>query len=74
MIQIEDYDMPITVAEKLVSGTKEVTLTPIAETIRRAIVGEELGDKTTGDMFDLEENKEIADYLMVYYQAHQNGD
>lgn len=74
MIQIEDYDMPITVAEKLVSGTKEVALTPIAETIRRAIVGEELGDKTTGDMFDLEENKEIADYLMVYYQAHQNGD
>lgn len=26
------------------------------------------------DMFDREEIKEIADYLMVYYNAHPNGD
>lgn len=74
MIQIEDYDMPITVAEKIVSGTKEVTLPPMMNTLRRAVVGEELGDKTTEDMFDLEEIKEIADYLVVYYEAHKNGD
>lgn len=74
MIQIEDYDMPITVAEKIVSGTKEVTLTPMMKNLRRAITGEEPSDKTTEDMFGLEELKEIADYLMVYYQAHQNSD
>ena len=74
MIQIEDYDMPITVAEKIISGTKEVTLTPMMKTLRRAVVGEEPGDKTTEDMFDIEEIKEIAGYLMVYYEAHQNGD
>jgi len=74
MIQIEDYDMPITVAEKIVSGTKEVTLTPMMQTIRTAVTGEDLGDKNTEDMFELEEIKEIAEYLLVYYEAHQNGD
>lgn len=74
MIQIEDYDMPITVAEKIVSGVKEVTLTPIMKHLRTAVTGEEPGDKTVEDMFDLEEIKEIAGYLMVYYEAHQNGD
>lgn len=74
MIQIENYDLPIQVAEKIISGTKEVTLTPIMQSLRKAVVGEEVGDKATEDMFDLEEIKEIADYLMVYYQAHKNGD
>lgn len=74
MIQIEDYDMPITVAEKIISGTKEVTLTPMIKALRTAVTGEEPGDKTTEDMFDLEEIKEIAGYLMVYYNTHQNGD
>lgn len=74
MIQIEDYDLPIIVAEKIISGTKEVTLTPIMKTLRTAVTGEEPGDKTTEDMFDLEEIKEIADYLIVYYEAHKNGD
>lgn len=74
MIQIEDYDMPITVAEKIISGTKEVTLTPMMKTLRTAVTGEEPSDKTTEDMFDLEEVKEIADYLLVYYESHQNGD
>lgn len=74
MIQIEDYDMPITVAEKIISGTKEVTLTPMIKTLRIIVTGEEPGDKTTEDMFNLEEIKEIADYLTVYYNTHQNGD
>ena len=74
MIQIEDYDMPITVAEKIISGTKEVTLTPIMKTLRNAVTGEEPSDKATEDMFDLEEIKEIAGYLLVYYESHQNGD
>lgn len=75
MIQIDDFDLPIQVAEKIIGSTKEVTLTPMMKVIRKAVIGEkDEGDKTTVDMFDLEEIKEIADYLIVYYEAHKNGD
>lgn len=74
MIEINDYDMPINVAEKIISGTKEVILTPLMKTLRKGLVGEEVGDKSTEDMFDLEEIKEIADYLLVYYNSHLQGD
>ena len=60
MIQINDNDLPITVAEKIINGTKPYNPDENASDIR--------------DMFDIKEIKEIADYLMVYYQAHQNGD
>lgn len=71
MIQINDDDLPITVAEKIINGTKPNDL---SETMRKAT--EKLfGVKAdTQDMFTLEEIKEIADYLTVYYQAHINGD
>ena len=76
MIQIDDYDSPIQVAEKIISGTKEITLSPLMKSLRKAVVGESIGDndKSVVDMFELEEIKEIADYLMVYYQAHINED
>ena len=69
MIQIEDYDLPITVSQKIINGTKEVGFTPII----KAVTG--IGEAVcTCDMFELEEIKEIADYLMVYYNAHKDGD
>lgn len=74
MIQIDDYDLPIEVAEKIISSTKEVTLTPMMKAIRKAVTGEDEGDKTTEDMFSLEEIEEIAGYLMVYVNSHKNGD
>ena len=75
MIQINDFDLPIQVAEKIIGSTKEVTLTPLMKVIRKVAIGEkDEGDKTTVDMFSLEEIKEIADYLIVYYEAHKNGD
>lgn len=76
MIQIDDFDLPIQVAEKIISGTKEITLSPLMKSIRKAVVGESVGDdnKSVADMFELEEIKEIADYLIVYYQSHINGD
>ena len=76
MIQIDDFDLPIQVAEKIISGTKEITLSPMMMSLRKAVVGESIGDsdKSVADMFELEEIKEIADYLTVYYQAHINGD
>lgn len=73
MIQINDNDLPIQVAEKIVSGTKPYNPTPFAKALASAITGQEHAGETQ-DMFDLEEIKEIADYLMVYYNAHANGD
>lgn len=75
MIQIEDYYLPIQVAEKIINGTKEVTASVLDKAICRALGNtNETIETVHRDMFDLEEIKEIADYLMVYYQAHQNSD
>ena len=74
MIQIEDNDMPIQVAEKIISGTKEKQTTSLDKVAYKAFAGKEIGDTIPVDMFDLEEIKEIADYLMVYYLSHMNGD
>lgn len=73
MIQINDNDLPITVAEKIISGTKLNTPSELMKSLAKAVTGDEHACDTV-DMFDLEEIKEIADYLMVYYQSHQNGD
>ena len=73
MIQINDNDLPITVAEKIINGTKPYNPTDLIKTLTKIVIGDEHSCDTQ-DMFDIEEIKEIADYLMVYYQAHQNGD
>lgn len=73
MIEIEDNDLPITVAEKIINGTKPYNPSPAMKSITKAITGVEC-DCDTQDMFSLEEIKEIADYLMVYYNSHKNGD
>ena len=71
MITIRDNDLPITVAEKIINGRKPSDL---SEQMQRAI------DKMFGscsseqDMYRLDEIKEIADYLMVYYNNHLEGD
>ena len=69
MIQINDNDQPIEVAQKLVTGTKIVTLGPLSRSVRKAVTGED-SEEAEEDMFSLEEIKEIIDYLTVYYEAH----
>ena len=73
MIQIEDTDLPIDVAKKIVTGTKVINLSPVMKAARKAFTGNE-SDSGEYDMFELEEIKEIADYLLVYYNSHLNGD
>ena len=73
MIQINDNDLPIMVAEKIINGTKPYNPTDFIKTLTKVVAGDEHASDTQ-DMFDIEEIKEIADYLMVYYQSHQNGD
>lgn len=73
MIQIEDNDMPIDVAKKIITGTKVVSLSPLMKKVRTSLTGNE-EDECTYDMFEIEEIKEIADYLLVYYNSHPNSD
>jgi hypothetical protein len=73
MIQINDTDLPITVAEKIIKGTKPYNSTQFAKYLSKAITGDEHASENV-DMFDLDEIKEIADYLIVYYESHKNGD
>lgn len=73
MLKIEDSDMPIDVARKIITGTKIIELSPMMKNLRKAFTGNE-SDNGECDMFDLEEIKEIADYLYAYYNNHENGD
>lgn len=68
MIQINDDDLPITVAGKIINGVKPYNPTDFMKNLAKVVVGDEHANDTQ-DMFDIEEIKEIADHLMVYYQA-----
>ena len=74
MIEIDDFDLPIQAAEKIIGGTKEVPASMLDKAAYKAFTGKEIGETVHRDMFELEEIKEIADYFMVSYQAHINGD
>lgn len=71
MFTVEDNDLPITVAEKIIKGTKPNDLSEQMRNMTEKIFGIK---SDTQDMFSLEEIKEIADYLMCYWNNHQDGD
>lgn len=73
MIQILDNDLPVNVANKLITGTKPYNPTPFMRALGTAITGNEKSSETQ-DMFSIEEIKEIAEYLEVYCKTHKNGD
>lgn len=70
MFEINDDDQPIVVAQKIIYGTKPYKHTFYADEICETVTDSE----QTQDMFDYEEIKEIATYLMVYYKLHHEGD
>ena len=74
MITIEDNDFPVDVAAKIIKGTKPAELNELQKRMRGCLLPESLKDDQTMDMFTLEELREIAEYLMVYYNSHLNGD
>lgn len=73
MIEIYDTDLPITVADKIITGTKPYVATQLTRAIAKVITGSETAAESI-DMFDIDEIKEIADYLMVYYESHKEGE
>lgn len=73
MIVIEHFDLPITVADKIVRGTRPSNNSDTIKAMAKALTGiVDAGE--TEDMYSLEDIKEIADYLTVYYNNHINGD
>ena len=56
MIQINDNDMPITAAEKIIRGTKPNNPTPLMRSLAKAVTGDDHAGESV-DMFDLEEIK-----------------
>ena len=71
MIQIDDFDLPIHVAEKIIGGTKDMPPSLLDKAAYKFFTGKEIGETVSKDMFDLKEIKEIADYLIVYYESHK---
>lgn len=84
MFEINDMDMPIDVARKIVTGTKpslrKRSTFAFAKLVRpypdiEATTDTDMNETISmEDMFTIEEIKEIADYLLVYYNSHNEGD
>lgn len=81
MITIENNDLPIVAAEKIITGTKPRNEDDAMSFFLRAIFGDpkvtrEEGEDAleTVDMFTMEEIEEIAHYLILYCEAHKSGD
>ena len=70
MIQINDNDQPIEVAQKIVTGTMRGVIINDDDSLS---LSDNLKECEVG-MFSLEEIKEIIDYLTVYYEAHKDGE
>ena len=70
MITIQDNDFPIDAAAKIIKGTKPAELNELQKRMRAYLLPDSIEDDRTMDMFTLEEIKEIADYLMTYYNHH----
>ena len=71
MFVINDRDLPITVAQKIITGTADYEATEFQKNVLRAITGTE---DTSREMFTLDEIEEIAKYLMTYVESHTKGD
>lgn len=75
MIVIEDNDFPVDAAAKIIKGTRPAELNELQKRMRGYLLPESLKDDQTMDMFTIEEIREIAEHLMVYYNAHSmDGD
>lgn len=70
MIQIDNTDTPIEVAQKIINGTMEVEANMVDKAMMRAFGCKEV-EKIRRALFDLEELKEIAGYLLVYCNTHK---
>ena len=72
MIEIQDYDEPIVVAEKLINARTKRKCGSFDKIIQKAFTGQEL-DEVEVDTFSDDDLKESADHLMVYVKRQEGG-
>lgn len=70
MITIQDNDFPVDVAAKIIRGTRPADLAEMQKRVGGWMLPDSVKDGQTMDMFTLDEIKEIAEYLMTYYNHH----
>lgn len=73
MITIDDYDMPITVAEKLISARTRRKACQLDKIFQKAFTGKEM-DEVECDTFSDDDLREIAEHLLVYVKHEEGGD
>lgn len=71
MIQIDDNDMPIEAAQKIINGIKPYEPMDFEKSICKALSKD---PKTEVFMFSVGEIEELANYLLVYVNSHKEGD
>lgn len=71
MIRIEDNDLPITVAQKLITATRTVNATLLHKTIYKSILGKVCEETVEEDMFSDDDLREIADHLYTYLREEK---
>lgn len=68
VIEINERDLPITIAEKLISATVERDENDVAYKLIKCLGGTE--SDAAVDFLSVDDLKEIADYLYVYVNAN----
>ena len=75
MITIEDNDMPITVADKLICALRPQKNTVLHRFTQVIVNGvSEDKEEIMVDMFDFDDLEEIANYLLVYVKRYKDGE
>ena len=77
MFTVEDCDMPIDVAQKLIKGRKRVNKTDVqiwaSKVFSKTATDSPDDDTFEADMFDTDEIREIADYLIAFCNARERS-
>lgn len=72
MIKIEDGDMPIVAAQKIITATRKNEPTEVVRNLSAVFYGD-AGAYDYVDMYSVEELREIAEYLLVYVSHNSEG-
>ena len=70
MITIDDKDLPITCAEKLITAIRPCKTSSLARVKKVAIYGAS-EEEVMVDFYDADELEEIAAYLLAYVRRHR---
>lgn len=71
MIKIEDDDIPIVAAQKIITAVRKNDPSDVTRGLSAVFYGDASAYDYV-DMYSLQEIQELAEYLLVYVRAHEN--